>query len=600
MTLPLTQSETDVKAQVMSSQEIVEISEKEPEPSSMEGKESNEPIGSVLSGLTQSLNLLTRTVANMSANMVSKSDIVELKNVMHDQGSQIVENTEKIKVLMPLSEGKKLEKKLKDHDSILKSQSDNVTRLEDKIGELNAQMLKHDENVPKTSKRIDGIADMTTKLKLNIEIELDEIKKAMREQSAEIQMLKNGQRVNTAPVTDQHVGSDQRGRFDMSQQGQKLNVIIEGLAESEDENLPEKITKLCEKLGVKINPSDIGSAWRLIRRVPLGNKPNPVKVCLTNFNVKERIMKSKSTLNENPDMQHIWINHDETTAVRRAKGRARFITSYSRKKGSQVQITPRGIVLDNVFYTYDNLDRIPSIYIPPTSLQLPVHTGATNEKHRPNNTEVVNKAINQDEVPVTPRRSQRPIDLLQPMPIATNVRQSPPKVPRTKKPQKMRLTRSGLVYSGPSAIFSHLYKANFTIDDTPYNSVEQKLQYEKAMMAHDMQSAETIMNTSDTWKIKQIGDRVKVTKEYIDNRLHIARVGNEAKFRDNPDLMEVLLDTGELILIEGANSSFWAGGESFDSEAYDNEDAHGKNHQGEMLMNLRTNERTRRAGIALR
>ena len=56
-----------------------------------------------------------------------------------------------------------------------------------------------------------------------------------------------------------------------------------------------------------------------------------------------------------------------------------------------------------------------------------------------------------------------------------------PKTLRTKKPQRMRLTRSRLVYSGPSAILSHLYKATFTIDDTPYNSVEQKLQYEKAM-----------------------------------------------------------------------------------------------------------------------
>ena len=106
------------------------------------------------------------------------------------------------------------------------------------------------------------------------------------------------------------------------------------------------------------------------------------------------------------------------------------------------------------------------------------------------------------------------------------------------------------------------------------------------------------MAIDDTWEIKHIGDKVKVTQEYIDNRLPIATIGNEAKFRDNPDLLEALLDTGELRLIEGATSSFWVGGEPYNSLSYDNKDAHGKNHQGEMLMNLRTNERKRRADMA--
>ena len=84
----------------------------------------------------------------------------------------------------------------------------------------------------------------------------------------------------------------------------------------------------------------------------------------------------------------------------------------------------------------------------------------------------------------------------------------------------MRLIRSGVVYSGPSAILSHLHNATFTIDDTSYNSVEQKLQYEKAMMAKDQQSAVLIMNVHDTWRIKQIGEKVKVTKEYIEPTPH--------------------------------------------------------------------------------
>ena len=116
-------------------------------------------------------------------------------------------------------------------------------------------------------------------------------------------------------------------------------------------------------------------------------------------------------------------------------------------------------------------------------------------------------------------------------------------------------------------------------------------------MANDIQAAELIMLTHDTWTIKDIGSRVKVTKEYLDNRLHIARIGNIAKFRDNPDLMEALIETGDLNLIEGTRSSFWGGGEEYESEAYDNDDIHGKNHQGYIVVGVRTNERKRRAGV---
>ena len=57
--------------------------------------------------------------------------------------------------------------------------------------------------------------------------------------------------------------------------------------------------------------------------------------------------------------------------IRRAKGRARHIASFARNKGTSVQITKRGITLDHVFYPYNRLDSIPSIYIPPRTLFIP-------------------------------------------------------------------------------------------------------------------------------------------------------------------------------------------------------------------------------------
>ena len=503
---------------------------------------------------------------------------------------------------MPIEDGKKLEKKIKDHDAIMESHASNIGNIENKLAELNVKVNGQQENDAKTSKRIDGIAESTSAFKSNIHIEIDEMKKKLRQQDLEILLLKHGQKVATAQNPEPirvHV-PDENPR--PAQYDARLNIIIEGLQENEGEDLMKKIDGLCERLGVKVTPEEISSAWRLTRKMPLGKKPNPVKICFRHYSVKERIMGAKWKLNQLPKFQHIWINHDEPAIVRRAKGRARHIASYSRKKGSHVQITPRGIVLDSVFYSYEQLDKIQSIYIPPLTLQYPLKQGTERVHGNPMH-ERTPDPMTYDAQPVNmPPAQAEAIDPLPNAPTPTQSREitmASPKTPRAKKPQRMRLTKSGLVYSGPSAVLSHLYKATFTIDDTPYNSVEQKLQYEKAMMACDLQAAETIMNTHDTWGIKRIGDKVKVTQEYIDNRLHIACIANEAKYRDNPDLMEVLLDTGELVLIEGDTSSFWAGGEPFDSPAYDNDDSHGKNYQGKMLMNLRTNERARRAGLII-
>ena len=562
------------------------------------------PIEETLNVITQSLSTLTKTIAAMSANMVNKTDIAILQNEMTSQNKQIAENAEQIKSKMSLEEGKTMAKKIKDHDLMLENTSTAIERQESVSKTITAELKQHKERESNTSNRIDGLAEALKKKNDETQKELEDIKRRLSEQNSEILLLKNGQRVLTVPLPDKSRIPETDFTSQNYTPNPRMNVIIEGLNETEDENLICKIEELCTKMGEKIDPRDIATAWRLKRKVPIKNNPNPVKICFANYHTKNRIMNAKYKLQHSPSTAKIWINHDETAVIRRAKGRARFIASYSRKKGSQVQITPSGIVLDNVFYSYENLDKIPSIYIPPTSLCLP-------PAHEP---KAPGQAIEPMEQPIkTPTdRPGAPINMLhtpqQGTPIepihgstsptpGNNAKRNSPKTPRVQRIQKMKLTASGLVYSGPTAIFSHLYKCTFTIDNTPYHSVEQKIQYEKAMMAEDLQAAELIMNTQDTWTIKNIGNRVKVTKEYLENRLHIARIGNVAKFRDNPDLMEALIETGDLNLIEGTQSSFWGGGEPYESDAYDNEDVHGKNHQGYMLVDLRTNERKRRAGI---
>ena len=108
--------------------------------------------------------------------------------------------------------------------------------------------------------------------------------------------------------------------------------------------------------------------------------------------VKESIMANKICLHDRRDLSGIWINHDEATLVRRAKGRARHIASFARNTGTSVLLGPRGITLDNVFYSIDKLDTILSIYIRPNTLTIPI--SATWSANDVNNSQLTGTTVN--------------------------------------------------------------------------------------------------------------------------------------------------------------------------------------------------------------
>ena len=151
----------------------------------------------------------------------------------------------------------------------------------------------------------------------------------------------------------------------------------------------------------------------------------------------------------------------------------------------------------------------------------------------------------------------------------------------------MRETKMGLVYSWPSARFSHMYKVEIIIGGKPYNSVEQKLQFEKAVRTKEMKIAAKVMETTCTFAINDLGDKIPLSKEWIKALRPIAAEANAAKFGQHKFLMEALLATGKKHLIEGTTSSFWGSGARYEPFAYDLEDAHGCKTQGLMLPSSR-------------
>ena len=113
----------------------------------------------------------------------------------------------------------------------------------------------------------------------------------------------------------------------------------------------------------------------------------------------------------------------------------------------------------------------------------------------------------------------------------------------------------------PYGYLSNWYPSPFDLDGKHFSSVEQYIMYRKCMIFGDEKSAKAILATEDTAKQQAIGRNAAGYNSHVWTGLRQMVVfrGLMAKFRQNEDLKEKLLDTGDAYLVECAGSDkIWA------------------------------------------
>lgn len=135
------------------------------------------------------------------------------------------------------------------------------------------------------------------------------------------------------------------------------------------------------------------------------------------------------------------------------------------------------------------------------------------------------------------------------------------------------------------------YLKNSLPGELEFSSSEQFMMYHKAIIFLDREIANSIMQTSNPRKIKELGRQVKNFDDDIWEyyRSNIIYGANKAKFNQNPDLMDALTDTVGTTLVEAApNDKIWGIGLAADDpKAQHRQTWKGKNLLGEMLTLLR-------------
>ena len=139
--------------------------------------------------------------------------------------------------------------------------------------------------------------------------------------------------------------------------------------------------------------------------------------------------------------------------------------------------------------------------------------------------------------------------------------------------------------------FSQWWKSDFTIDIEDYCCMEQYMMAEKARLFEDKEILEEIMKSKHPKQIKELGRKVRNFDEEVwkKKRYSIILNGNYAKFLQNEELRQFLIQTQNRVLVEASPyDKIWGIGMSADNEHIENPlEWQGLNLLGFALMEVR-------------
>jgi len=105
-----------------------------------------------------------------------------------------------------------------------------------------------------------------------------------------------------------------------------------------------------------------------------------------------------------------------------------------------------------------------------------------------------------------------------------------------------------------NGIYSQWHPSKFTLNEVEYNTCEQYMMHQKALLFNDFETAEKILKASSPDEQKKLGRQVQNFNKTIweVNCLKIVYTGNLAKFTQNEELKKELMETGDRILVEAS------------------------------------------------
>jgi ribA/ribD-fused uncharacterized protein len=155
----------------------------------------------------------------------------------------------------------------------------------------------------------------------------------------------------------------------------------------------------------------------------------------------------------------------------------------------------------------------------------------------------------------------------------------------------IRRTERFTFFFRPEAPFSQWHPARFELAGKVFNCAEQYMMYGKAILFGDAEIAAEILEAVAPKQHKALGRKVRNFSDAVwkANREAIVTDGSRAKFMQNPELRQALLDTAGTELVEASPfDRIWGIGlAATDKRAEDPAQWRGQNLLGKILTRVR-------------
>lgn len=154
----------------------------------------------------------------------------------------------------------------------------------------------------------------------------------------------------------------------------------------------------------------------------------------------------------------------------------------------------------------------------------------------------------------------------------------------------MRYTDTHVYFFTDEAPFSNFYETPFSYKGFLINNSEKGFMLEKAL-TFDKDKAEDIVKAKTAFQAKKIGRQIRNYNDSLWNKIRYEKMKDvlRAKFSSSAHLKQILLDTGDRILVEGSPyDKIWGVGVDWKSSSILNQSNwQGQNLLGKALMDIR-------------
>ena len=321
-------------------------------------------------------------------------------------------------------------------------------------------------------------------------------------------------------------GSQGQGRINMAAENQyttpkrnttRRNLVIQGLKGETEESMITNVIKVAITVGIIMYKDDIESILRLKNR---DGTLGPV-VTLLRISQRDKFLQKKINLRNVPGMESIFVNVDESIDVRRNKAILRKVAYNAKGMGASILFRHDRVTIDDIVYTLDDIYRIPEkyrpdFYKPERPTMSDNEQGATGGNIETTSMECTTSE--QEKASKNPTISDEKRRLF-------------------KQDEKIRVTKSGIVFSGPSAFISNMYRSPVTYKNKDYVTNEHAIQCTKAE-AHDQPAlAEKLKKISGSFEVKKhANENIKSTDEWNAAAPNLIEELFEKKMEQNPEL----------------------------------------------------------------